>query len=102
MQRDLNSLRGAMRFLWVVAALVVELRGAGIAVAGGLLHFLQRGAIFERRSGERGAHRVRRIPPVQSDRGGVLPQNPVNGFRVHGTARFLHLTISGYFWSVAS
>jgi hypothetical protein len=46
------------RLLGIVAAPIIELGGAGVAMAGGFLHIFELGAVFERRGDEGGAHRV--------------------------------------------
>ena len=80
------------RLLGVVAAPVIELRGAGIAVSRRLLHVFELGAVFQRRGDKPRPHRVRRIPPVQSDHASVFPDNAVNG-RVHVAREFLAFAI---------
>src|SRR5271168_4130829 len=57
------------RLLGIVAAPIIELGGAGVAMAGGLLHIFELGAVFARRGDEGGAHRVCRVAAIEPEAG---------------------------------
>jgi hypothetical protein len=81
------------RFLRVVATAVVEFGRAGLAMACGALHIIERRTVLQGCRDEGSPHRMRRKPARQTYSLGMLAQYPVYGVGVHMPATILALAV---------
>jgi hypothetical protein len=57
------------------------------------LHIFELGAVFERRDGEGGAHRVCRLAAIEPEAGRELSHHAVDGIRIHRAALVLTFAV---------
>lgn len=77
-ERKIPRREETRRLLRIVAPAVVELCGAGVAVACCLLHVFEPRAVFERRGDEGRPHRMRQILSIEPNLLRKLPYHAVN------------------------